>query len=245
MMIRTVAPSPGSREPTDLRTFPPAHLRTFRPSHLHTFTPPYRVKPKIGAKERERCPPSVSFFDWAKNETQKSPQVLPHSARVAHPSTALRRAAALWRGTNRKGPEGHPVDSPAGWAQTAIRSFRAFASPPGSPDRARPGETTVLVTLDAGTESRNVPAHPFSLSPFLPLTLSPTLSSSHTGPHGRRGKRSALDGVPPTSSSATFVSYANADVQMHLRNPRTQPPNLTPLPPAPFLPFPALCSSSH
>jgi len=136
------------------------------------------------------------------------------------------------------------VDSPAGWAQTAIRSFRAFASPPGSPDRARPGETTVLVTLDAGTESRNVPAHPFSLSPFLPLTLSPTLSSSHTGPHGRRGKRSALDGVPPTSSSATFVSYANADVQMHLRNPRTQPPNLTPLPPAPFLLSP-LCVLLH
>jgi hypothetical protein len=121
-MIRTVAPSPGSREPTDLRTFPPAHLRTFRPSHLHTFTPPYRVKPKIGAKERERCPLSVSFFDWAKNETQKT-----------HPSTALRRATALSCGTT--------WNLRSKIAQTTRRSDRALAPSPFTPNRARPGET--------------------------------------------------------------------------------------------------------
>jgi len=80
MMIRTVAPSPGSREPTDLRTFPPAHLRTFRPSHLHTFTPPYRVKPKIGAKERERCCRSfmAHFFERPKKRAAK--KVARHTA---------------------------------------------------------------------------------------------------------------------------------------------------------------------
>jgi hypothetical protein len=113
------------------------------------------VKPKIGT-EAGIADLSVSFFDWAKNETQKSPQVLPRSARVAHPSTALRRATALACGTT--------WNSRSKIAQTTRRSDRALAPSPNSPDRARPGETTVLVTLDVGTESRNVPPHPFALA---------------------------------------------------------------------------------
>jgi hypothetical protein len=85
------------------------------PSDLHTFTPSYRAKPKIGVKERDNSPLSVSFFDWAKNETQKT-----------HPSTALRLALRVRHETNRKGPKGHPVDSPALRAQTTIRLVRGF-----------------------------------------------------------------------------------------------------------------------
>jgi len=54
--------------------------------------------------------------------------------------SALRRAFPFGRGMNRKGPKGHPGDSPARRAQTTIHSDRVLASAPDSPERARPGD---------------------------------------------------------------------------------------------------------
>jgi hypothetical protein len=78
----------------------------------------------------------VSFFDWAKNETQKSPRVLPRCARVAPTGTS---SLCSRRGTTWKGPEGHPGDSRSEIAQTTHRSDRVLPSPPDAPDCARPG----------------------------------------------------------------------------------------------------------
>jgi hypothetical protein len=65
---------------------------------------------------------SVSFFDWAKNETQKT-----------HPSTALRLALRLRHGTSR--------NSRAKLAQTATRSVRGSSFALETTNRARPGVT--------------------------------------------------------------------------------------------------------
>jgi hypothetical protein len=85
MTIRTVAPSRGSREPTDLQTYGRFPQRPSVPSDLHTFTPPRRVKPKNWHRgEGEACSTlHVSFFDWPKNETQKT-----------HPSVRASSSAA-------------------------------------------------------------------------------------------------------------------------------------------------------
>jgi len=120
MTIRTVAPSQGSREPTDLQTYGRFPQCPSVPSDLHTFTPRCRVKPKIGTEERERCCRSfmAHFFERQKNEPQKittgttslrsgrSHQTGTSSLRSRRPTVRASSSAASSPKNESKGPVG-------------------------------------------------------------------------------------------------------------------------------------------
>jgi len=191
MTIRTVAPSRGSREPTDLQTYGRFPQRPSVPSDLHTFTPPRRVKPKNWHRgEGEACSTlHVSFFDWAKNETRKTHSSFRASSSAAPFATPTGTSSLCSRrGTNRKGPKGHPVDSPAKRAQTRSRSRRGSGFALETTNRARPGGTYRPTNLQTYTQFSPSPSHPFPRA--LPQTsnLKPHPPSERARP--RRGPAS-------------------------------------------------------
>jgi hypothetical protein len=121
--------------------------------------------------------------------------------------SALRRADALWRGTNR--------NSPAVRAQTTIRSFRAFASPPDSPDRARPGGTkresmnaAPALESRAGTDVQVYQrTHLTNLTPLPPfyLTLSQPPDRARQVERLLRARSSLEEGHMPTPGRPTHI----------------------------------------
>jgi hypothetical protein len=94
---------------TNLHTYKPTHIQTYRRfpqrtsilSDLHTFTPSYRVKPKIGTRERERGARSFMSHFLTRQKTRRKNHHECYFAplRSATRLSALRRAALLGRGT--------------------------------------------------------------------------------------------------------------------------------------------------
>jgi hypothetical protein len=134
------------------------------------------------------------------------------------------------RGMNRKGPKGHPVDSPARRAQTTIHSNRVLASPPDAPDRARPGGTTCeSMNAAPSPESRagtglqvyQRTQHPNLTS--LPLSPSPPFPTA--GPREAERNHELIHGWRP------IERICSIDRQAYLR---TQTPNPKPQTSHPF-----------
>jgi hypothetical protein len=128
--------------------------------------------------------------------------------------SALRRAFPFGRGMNR--------NSPARRAQTTIRSFRAFASPPNSPDRARPGGTTCeSMNAAPALESRvgtDVQVYQRTqlpnLTPLSPFSPSPFPSCPIAGP-----RKAGRDYARFRAETQSVRSYIHPPVASHRRWP--------------------------